>query len=143
MIIKVMREIPIHDENMTLIDRYFLISFHPRKIILSSIAATWATYFLWNRNWLAALLSVLILETLGLFFTRHIDPDLMAGTTLGRIGLLHKHPINFALNFIGSIILIYALWDHAEIATILFGLSIVILGHFFGWGEVSSKLRDT
>lgn len=143
MAIKVLREIPIHDANMTLIDRYFLASFHPHKIILDSIAAIWATYFLWNRNWPAALLVVLILGTLGLFFTRNIDPDLMAETTLGRIGLLHKHPINFALNLIGSIVLIYALWEHTGIATFLFGLSIVILGHFFGWGEVSSKLRET
>lgn len=142
MVIKAMREINVYEPNITLIDRYFLATFHPYKIIFDSLAAMWATYFLWNNNWQAALLIAVILEIVGLYLTRNIDPELMARTTLGRIGLLHKHPINFALNLIGSIVLIHALWIHAGV-TILFGLSIIVLGHLFGWGEVSSNFRET
>lgn len=142
MTIRIMQEIIVDEPAMTLLDRYFLMRFHPHKIVLDIVAAIWGTYFLWNKNWPLALLITVVLGGLGLFFTRNIDPELMAQTTLGRIGLLHKHPINFALNSIGAIALIYAIWSH-NLEGILCSLSIIILGHFFGWSEVNANLRES
>lgn len=146
MTIKIMQSDSIFEEGSikeygpSIVDRYFLMRFHPRKIVLDVVGAIWATYFLWNQNWQAALLIMLGMESLGLLFTRKIDPELMSQTTLGKIGLLHKHPINLALNLIGLIPLLYGLWMHAGLI-ILIGLSVIIMGHFFGWSEVNSKLR--
>jgi hypothetical protein len=86
------------------------------------------------------LLMILVMSGMGLFFTRNIDPELMSQTTIGKIGLIHKHPINLTLNLIGTIALINGLWRHGGI-TILIGLSIILLGHFFGWANVNQKLR--
>ena len=119
---------------------YFLMRFHPRKIVFDSVGAIWSGYFLWNQNWHYALAAYLIMGILGLYFTRNIDSDLMAQTTIGRIGLLHAHPINFSLNMIGLIFLIYGMWMHEE-RSILIGVSTIILGHFFGWTQVNSKLK--
>lgn len=123
-----------------LIERYFLMRFHPRKIVFDTIGVIWAAYFLWNQNWPAALLISVVLEGVGLFFTRNIDPELMSQTTIGKIGLLHTHPINLAFNLVGIIALVNGLWMHAA-EIVLVGISFIIMGHFFGWSKVNSKLR--
>ncbi|MDD4974718.1 MAG: hypothetical protein PHY93_10235 [Bacteriovorax sp.] len=136
----IFEEAGLNVEYKSLIDRYFLMRFHPRKIVFDMIGAIWTTYFFWNQNWQAALLNAVVMGGMGLFFTRNIDPELMSQTTIGKIGLLHKHPINLTLNLIGIIVLLYGLWTHL-VVTILIGLSVIILGHFFGWSNVNPKLR--
>lgn len=123
-----------------IIKTYFLMRSHPRKMIFDLTGAIWSVYFLWNQNWQYALTSFLVMGILGLFFTRNIDSDLMAQTTIGRIGLLHAHPINLTLNLIGLFFLIYGIWMHEE-KSILIGVSTIIMGHFFGWTQVNSKLK--
>ncbi|MDO9181288.1 MAG: hypothetical protein Q7U04_02715 [Bacteriovorax sp.] len=136
----IFEEASLGEEYLGILDRYFLMRLHPRKMVFDSVGAIWAGYFLWNNNWALALSTFLVLGALGLFFTRKIDPDLMIQTTLGKIGLLHAHPINLTLNSIGVITIINGLWTHsAEI--ILVGLSVTLFGHFFGWSDVNSKLR--
>jgi len=134
------QESALSEHYKTLGDRYFLMRFHPKHIIFEIVGAIWACFFLWNHNWQAALLSYLVLGGIGLYLTRNIDPELMAQTTIGRIGLLHKHPINLALNLVGIAVVIYALWLQLGVV-ILGGLSFIIIGHFFGWAEVDSRLR--
>jgi hypothetical protein len=114
--------------------------FHPRKIVFDAIGVMWGIYFLWQKNWQAALVFLLVTEGLGLFFTRNMDTGLMYQTTLGKFALLHNHPINLALIAIGFILLLYGVWGHVG-ETIIIALSVIIMGHFFGWSEVNSKLR--
>lgn len=128
------------EQYSSMVDRYFLMCSHPRKIVFDTVGAIWATYFLWNNNWQVALIIYVVMAGLGLFFTRKIDPELLSQTTIGKIGLLHTHPINITLNLIGIILLINGLWGH-EGVVILLGISLVIMGHFFGWSKVNSKLR--
>ncbi len=135
------QESTLREHSKNLGDRYFLMRLHPRKIIFDTVGAIWAAFFLWNHNWPAALLIFLVMEGLGLYFARNIDPELMAQTTLGRIGLLHKHPVNLTLNLIGLTIVVYGLWLQAG-EMILGGLTLIVLGHFFGWPEVDSRFRS-
>lgn len=119
---------------------YFLMRFHPRKIIFDTVGAIWSVYFLWNNNWQYSLISFVGMGLLGLYFTRNINPELMSQTTIGRIGLIHAHPINLSLNVLGLFFLVYGIWMH-EVLSILIGLSVIIFGHFFGWSKVNSKLK--
>ncbi len=126
--------------NFSTFDRYILRRSHPRRMICDIIGLIWSIYFLWLSNWPAAVVSVILASGLGLYFTRNIDVDRISQTTLGRLGLLHKHPFNLALNFIGIFPLIYGIWRHST-ELILIGFSIIILGHFFGWAEVNKNLK--
>ena len=130
----------INEHAFDILERYFLMRYHPRKIVFDVVGAIWGIYFLWMQNWLAALTIVLVMELGGLYFTRNIIPELMAQSTLGKIGLLHTHPYNLALNIIGMIPFVYGLWMHS-IEMTLVGLSAIFMGHFFGWSTVNSKLR--
>lgn len=133
-------ETKLREHYISLVDRLFLMRFHPRAMILDSIGTLWGGYFLWYSNWPSALLSIFVFWGMGLYFTRNIHLDLISQTTLGKIALLHKHPINLALNLVGLIPLVSGLWQHSG-ELILLGFSVIILGHFFGWSEVNSKLR--
>ena len=120
--------------------KYFLMRFHPRKIIFDTVGAIWSVYFLWNNNWQYSLISFVGMGLIGFYFTRNINPELMSQSTIGRIGLIHAHPINLSLNVLGLFFLVYGIWMH-EVLSILIGLSVIILGHFFGWSKVNSKLK--
>ena len=130
----------IQGQSMGMLDRYFLMRVHPQKIVFDIVGVIWSVFFLWNHNWAAALISTLLAGGLGLYFTRNLIPEVMAQTTLGKIGLLHTHPFNLALNLIGIVPSIYGLWTHS-VEMILIGLSIIVLGHFFGWSKVNAKLK--
>jgi hypothetical protein len=129
----------VNERRFTNVERYFLMHSHPRTIVLDLVAMIWATYFLWEGNWPVAVSAIFLLRGLGLYVTRNIDPERMASTTLGRLGLLHLEPVNVALNAIGSIPLVYGIWAHS-VEYILGGVSVVILGHFFGWSKVNGNL---
>lgn len=146
MTIKIMHSDGLFEETLSrehylsLVDRLFLMRFHPRAIMFDMVGAIWATYFLWYNNWPSALLSTVVFWGAGFYFTRNINVELISQTTLGKIALLHKHPINLALNLIGIVPLVIGVWQHRT-ELILLGMSGIILGHLFGWGEVSFKLK--
>lgn len=121
-----------------LLKRFILMRFHPRKIIFDSVGMMWAIYFLWINNWTAALLSALFFAALGWFFVRQVNPYQMAQTTLGKLGLLHLHPFNITVQMIGLIPFIYGLWLHSA-EPILVGLSLLFIGHFYGWSGVDEN----
>lgn len=122
-----------------LLKRFILMRFHPRKIIFDIVGVMWAVHFLWINSWPAALLSALLFSGLGWFFVRQVNPYQMAQTTLGKLGLLHLHPFNITVQSIGLIPLIYGLWIHSA-EHILVGLSLLFIGHFYGWSRVDENL---
>lgn len=118
--------------------KYMLRRFHPRKMIFDAVGLMWSIYFLWNNDWSLAMLSLLGGSLLGLYFVRNVDPELMGKTTLGRIGLLHLNPVNLSIQIAGLIPFVYGIWNHA-IEYILSGITVVLLGHFFGWSQVDEN----
>ena len=130
----------LNEKYMGMMDRYFLMRAHPRAIVFDSVGVIWSVYFLWNNNWQLALASIFVTGIFGLYFTRNTNPELLAESTVGRIGLLHTHPINLALNILGIVPLVSGIWTH-KVETILLGVSIIIFGHFFGWSKVNPRLR--
>lgn len=116
-------------------ERLMLRKFHPRKILIDLVSLTWGVYFLWNHDWQKALLAVVIVSSLGYLSVWNADPEKLAKTTLGKLALLHLHPFNLITQSIGAIPLVYGVWLHST-EYILAGLSIVLIGHIFGWGKV-------
>lgn len=75
----------------------------------------------------------------GLYLSKTIDYEYMAKTVLGKIALLHLHPINLSLQILGFIQVGYALWNHSP-QDILAGITFICLGHLWGWSQVNPKL---
>jgi hypothetical protein len=125
------------ERKLSLIQKYALMSFHPRKLFFDALSYIWFTYFIWNHAWQAGILVGVCFRVIGFMSILGTRPELMLGTFLGKIGLLHFRISNFIFQILGFIPLIYGIWKHS-IPFLLIGLSFLLLGHVFGWEDVDS-----
>ncbi|NBT59396.1 hypothetical protein EBT16_11495 [bacterium] len=129
--------------HLNLLQKYVLMRAHPRRAFLDTIAMMWEVYFLWNKNWRAALGIFLVMNTVGIVLGRKVNYEAMASTVLGKLALLHTQPMNLLLQLTGAALLVYGL-HLREGLTIMTSVSLIFLGHFYGWSRVhpSLKIRD-
>lgn len=120
------------------IEKLMLRRFHPRSIILDSVAMIWFTYLFWSHEWLPALLLVLITRTLSFVFVGSLNYSRVANSTWGKLAILHTHPANLVVQTVGAVLLLYGLWNH-DVLQILSGISIILVGHWFGWSQVCEE----
>ena len=132
--------VPI-EHGLSRLEKYVLRRFHPRAIFIDSVGMIWFFYFLWLQNWQLALASAVIGRLLAITAVLHVNPQKMSETVMGKIAMLHLHPVNLIVQMTGFIVLIYGVWMHST-EYILLGLSAILLGHYFSWGEVSAELKD-
>jgi len=120
----------------TLFEKYALRRAHPRRIVLDLIGVNWALYFLWNQAWDSALWAVVSFSLAGYYATKNVDHEKMANTTLGKLALLHLHPVNFIIHILGYIFLAQSFWQQSG-KGIVAAISILLAGHLFGWKKVN------
>jgi hypothetical protein len=124
---------------MTFFERTMVRQGHPRRIIVGIIGFSWVLYFLWTHNWPWATAVAIGGVVLGRVVTIGMHEEQLAQTTLGRILLLHLHPVNILLQISGFAVLLYAFWIHSSLY-ILVAVSLILLGHMFGWHKVNQAL---
>ena len=117
----------------TFFEKLILRRFHPISLLFETSGLIWVTYFLWQNNWQYALGAILATRLLSSSIVWRIDLQ-----ALGRLGLLHLNPFNMGIQIVGTLLTIWALWDHSKVF-ILLGVSIIILGHSFGWHQFDPK----
>ncbi|MGZ3742647.1 MAG: hypothetical protein ACXWRE_01935 [Pseudobdellovibrionaceae bacterium] len=129
------------EQNFSWFIRYALRRFHPKSIFVDIVAMIWFTYFFWNHEWKSAVAVVIIGRVVALLLTMKIDTQAFAETFLGKMALLHLNIANMLIQIFGIIITFYGLWQHST-EFILGGVSVIFLGHLFGWEEVDPRLAD-
>ena len=122
----------------SLMERMVLRRAHPISIMLGAAGAVLAVTFLWQQNWLYALISIIAARLAAYLVLRNANLPALAETPLGKIGLLHLHPVNLTIQSIGAVVAIYGLWTHSTEA-ISGGLAIIFAGHLFGWSKVDPR----
>lgn len=122
---------------LSTIQKFILMKFHPTKIFIDATAGIWSVYFLWLQKWELAVGTIIVSGIISNYCVRKMDFDKMAETTLGKLALLHLHPVNLTVQILGAIPLIAGLWLH-DVQYILIGSSAILLGHTFGWAKVKS-----
>ncbi len=93
---------------MTYVERMIVRRGHPKHIIVGIVAFLWVIYFLWQHNWIWAAAVVVLSAVLGRLSTSGAKEETLAQTLLGKIMLLHLHPVNLTLQMAGFALL--ALW---------------------------------
>lgn len=121
--------------SLNLLERIMVQHAHPVKLVLEVIGIMWAIYFLWQGNWQWAIVSGIGLPLLGTILVWGRDERRLTGTWLGKVMLMHAHPLNFVLHLVGFVPMVYGLWLH-DTVYILAGLTAVILGHLWGWEKM-------
>jgi hypothetical protein len=127
------------EEEMTILERTFIRRGHPRWLILGMVGAIWAFYFLWLHNWASALVAIFVSGILGTLLTGRMNEERLAQTTLGKIMLLHLHPVNLAVQIAGFALLVYSVWIHSAMYMMV-AISAILIGHMWGWSKVSEAL---
>lgn len=127
-------------KQFSLFEKFILRKFYPRKIFFDAVGSIWAVYFLWNHEWQGALVVTVAASLLGILSVWNIDLEKMSETLLGKLALLHLNPFNLATQIIGVAMGVYGIWIHST-ETILAAISIILIGHIFGWEKVDSRLK--
>lgn len=119
-----------------IIRRYMLQHAHPMKFTAELLGVIWGAYFLWNHNWLGALImsTLFFLGSSVLLWNKPID--YLQKTGLGRVMLIYADPVSFLLYNLSALPVIYGLWLH-QTMYVLIGISILLLPHLWGWKELS------
>lgn len=124
---------------MTYMERMVIRRGHPKHIIVGIVGFLWFVYFLWQHDWKWALSTAVLSAVVGRLATSGTKDETLASTLLGRIMLLHLHPMNFSVQIAGFALLFYGIWFHSTVY-IMVATSIVMLGHMWGWHRVNEAL---
>ena len=131
----------LSESHLSWFKRYFIKRFHPRSIFVDVAASIWFTYFFWYHDWKSAIAVIVIARILGVLLTMKVDSEAFAETYLGKLALLHLNVANMVTQLLGVVVALYGLWQHSA-EYILAGVSVIFLGHIFGWGKVDPRYSD-
>ena len=129
------------ERKLSWIQRYMLTRFHPRSVFIDLVGFVWFIYYFWNHDWQMAIVTVIAARVAAFISVMNINEEQFAETTLGKIALLHLQPFNIFIQTVGAVVLLYGVWNHTT-ETMLGGVSLILLGHIFGWSRVDSRLTD-
>lgn len=124
---------------MNYLKRMIIRRGHPKYMIMDIVGFLWFVYFLWQHNWMWALAVVVWSGILGGLSTAKTNERTLAQTLLGKIMLLHLHPVNLTVQLAGFVVLFYGIWIHS-IVYLMIAVSLVFLGHMWGWHKVNEAL---
>jgi hypothetical protein len=102
---------------MTYVERMIVRRGRPKHIIVGIVAFLWVVYFLWQHNWIWAAAVVVLSAVLGRLSTSGTKEETLARTLLGKIMLLHLHPVNLMLQMAGFALLLYGVWVHSTLTS--------------------------
>ena len=129
----------IAGSELSFLQKWVLYKTHPTKVAIDLTAALWSVYFLWDHRWQPALTIYLIVPALSLFMVKDLNLEKFAATTLGKVAILHLQPFNLLIQSVSILVMIYGIWLHST-EWILGGVSLLFVGHIFGWQSVHDSL---
>ena len=112
--------------------RLMLLHAHPAKFIAEILGAIWSAYFLWQHNWIGAVIVSVVGFLLSTLLVWKQPIDQLKTTSLGKFMAVYSTPSNFLLYNLSALPVIYGLWLHDSVF-ILIGISILLLPHLWAW----------
>ena len=80
----------------------------------------WAVYFLWQGNWILALIFVIVLPAVGGIYAMQDEKGKnIPLTPLRKLLIGHAKPLSILFQIPGYILIIYGLWIHSTIYILL------------------------
>ncbi len=117
-----------------IIHRLMILHAHPAKFIAEILGVIWSVYFLWQHNWVGAVIVSLVGFLLSTLLLWNQSIDYLETTSLGKVMSVYGTPLNFLLYNLSALPVIYGLWLHDSFF-ILIGISILLLPHLRGWRQ--------
>ncbi len=124
---------------MTFLEKTVIRRGHPRNMVVGLVGLIWVVYFLWIHNWMGAVTAALLSAVFGSVLTWRIPEQRLGETVWGKMMILHLHPVNAVTQLMGFSLVVYGIWLHSAVYTMT-GVSLVLIGHLWGWSKVSNAL---
>jgi hypothetical protein len=105
---------------------------HPAKFVAELMGIMWGIYFLWQQNWIGAVVSSVILFLMSTLLLRNRSVEYLAATPLGRAMLVYATTLTFLIYNLSALPVIYGAWTR-QVIYILIGYSIMLLPHLWMW----------
>lgn len=105
---------------------------HPAKFVAEMMGIMWGIYFLWNQNWIGAVVSSVIFFLVSTLLLWNKSVEYLAATPLGRMMLVYATPLTFLIYNVSALPVIYGAWTNRAIY-ILIGYSVMLLPHLWMW----------
>ncbi|HKG96353.1 MAG TPA: hypothetical protein VKA97_00965 [Pyrinomonadaceae bacterium] len=112
--------------------KHMLQHAHPAKFVAELMGIMWGIYFLWQQNWIGAVVSSVLLFLSSTLITWNKSMNYLAATPLGRVMLVYATPLTFLIYNLSALPVIYGAWTH-QVIYILAGYSIMLLPHLWMW----------
>lgn len=105
---------------------------NPINFLLHVIGIVGAIYFLWEQNWVLALVLVILFPGVGSLYAWQVEKNKNVKMTLFReVMIAHAHPVNAFFHGVMLILLVIGLWTH-DWYFIGAAIVAVCFGHLFG-----------
>ena len=112
---------------------------HPVAFILHIMGGMWAVYFLWQRNWILALIFVMVLPAIGGIYAMWDEKGKKIPLTPFRKYFIgHARPLSILFQIPGYVLIIYGLWIHSTIY-ILLSISFYLLAMLFALTKIRGR----
>jgi len=112
--------------------KHMLQHAHPAKFVAEVMGIMWGLYFLWQQNWIGAVVSSVLLFLGSSLLTWNESVESLADTPLGRVMLVYATPLNFLIYNVSALPVIYGAWTH-QVLYIVAGYSLMLLPHLWWW----------
>jgi hypothetical protein len=112
--------------------KHMLQHAHPAKFVAELMGIMWGIYFLWQQNWIGAVVSSVLLFFGSSLVTWNRSVEYLADTSLGRVMLVYATPLTFLIYNASALPVIYGAWTH-QVIYIIIGYSIMLLPHWWMW----------
>jgi hypothetical protein len=119
-----------------LIRKFMLQHAHPAKFVAEILGIMWGIYFLWLHNWIAAVISSIVLFLGSTIALWNKPVEYLATTSLGRIMLVYSTPLNFVLYNVSALPVIYGVWTHQALY-IIGGYSLMLMPHLWASEDIA------
>jgi hypothetical protein len=112
--------------------KHMLQHAHPAKFVAELMGIMWGLYFLWDQNWIGAVVSSVLFFLASTIILWNRPVEYLAATPLGRVMLVYATPVTFLIYNVSALPVIYGAWTH-QVIYILIGYSIMLLPHLWMW----------
>lgn len=128
----------LFQKKLSFLEKVMVQRAHPVKWVLEVIGLIWGTYFLWHGNVALAAALGIGFSLIGTIAVWGHGEEKLAKTSLGKGMLMHANLANVFFHLVGLVVYVAGVYGHYT-ELILWGVTIFIFGHLWGWGRMDKN----
>jgi hypothetical protein len=122
--------------SLSFLEKVYVQHAHPVNFVMTAVGWMWGAYFLWQQNLVLAVAFGIGFPLIGHLSVWGHHEEQLSETWYGKLMLIHAHPINFVFHIVAFIVICLGLYANV-VEMVMWGLTVLLFGHVWGWGRVN------